>query len=302
MELSKELLEEMYVNQNLKQREIAERFNIDQKKIGNILKKYNIYKYKNTEKAKNNKKAWTKEELKILVDNFGKLDFEQIGKKIGRTAKAVQNKKNRLGLGDTLKYTEYITAKDLGNALGVASTTVRTWIIKKGLVATYKATAFNQKFYRIKVSNFWSWARKNPKYMRWELYERGSLGKEPSWLDAEIKKYNAKEKVNRKLWSKTDLCYLTSYYKNGMSLDEISKKLNRTKDATYKKLKMLGIFCKKNFNVPWRDEETEILKKMRSQGKTLNEIAEELGRSMSVVSAKCQLYNIKKGKSINNLY
>lgn len=293
--ISKELLEELYVKQGLKQREIADKLNISQTKVCYLCKKYGIYKDKNREKIKNHNKHWTDEEIKILIDNYGKYSFKTIGKMMGKTAKAVENKKNRLKLGDSLKYTEYITAKELAKALGRSHTTIRRWINKNGLPATYKTLIYSQKFYRIKVSKFWSWARLNLNLMKWELYERGLLGKEPMWLDSEIKKYNKKSKINCKKWTKTDICYLISYYKNGLSLSEISEKLNRTKAAIDKRLRILEI-PKRNVNVPWREEETEILKQMRSEGKTLKEISEELGRAISIVSGKCQLYHVKKRK------
>lgn len=49
-------------------------------------------------------KAWEKEELQFLMDNFGKIPKKEIANKLGRTLNAVQIKANRIGLKNPEKY------------------------------------------------------------------------------------------------------------------------------------------------------------------------------------------------------
>lgn len=291
--ISKEYLKKLYIDENKTQSEAATILGISQSQVCYLIRKYNLYKDKNRNK-KNHKKHWTKEEVGILMEMYGIYSFESIAKKLGRSVESIENKRNRLKLGDSLEYTEYITAKELAAALGRTIKTIVKWIKEKGLQASYKTLAFKQKFYRIKVTEFWIWANKNQDIMRWDLYKRKSLGDEPKWLDAEIKKA-LKNKVVVRRWTKTDICYLISYYNNGMSYEDMSKNLNRTIPAIDRRLNILGI-QRRQINVPWREEETEILREMRSKGYTFQSIADELGRALSLVQEKCKKYNIEKGK------
>jgi predicted transcriptional regulator len=294
LEISKELLEKLYLDENKTQKEIAEQLGTTQSVVSYFCQKYNIHRPKRRN-HKNKYKPWTDEDIQNLRDWYGIYSFDTIAKRLGRTAKGVETQKNKLKLGNPLKYTEYITAFDLAKALNRGHSSVTMWINKRGLPAAKKSVSTERKYYRIKISEFWKWAKENPKYMRWYLYERNSLGEEPKWLDEAIKESLKGFTKNHNNWSDAEELYLKEYYKQGMPLIEISKKINRTAAACDFKLRKLGVKRHK-VNLPWRDEETELLKELRLQGLTYKEIAEELGRTKSLIGEKCRLFNIEKVK------
>lgn len=298
MEISKELLEKLYLKQNKTQKEIAEILGTMQSEVSYSCQKYNIHRPKRRN-HKNKYKAWTSEDIQNLREWYGIYSFETIAKRLGRTIKGVNTKKNQLKLGPPLEYTEYITAFDLAKALNRGHSSITMWINTKGLPATKRNISIKRKYYRIRTSDFWKWAKENQKYMRWNLYEKNSLGQEPEWLEEAIKESLKGFTKNHNEWSETEICYLKEYYKQEMSLVEISKKINRTPAAIDFKLRKLGVKRHK-VNLKWRDEETELLKELRSQGLTHKEIAEELGRTKSLIGEKCRLFNIAKApKQIN---
>lgn len=51
---------------------------------------------------------WSKEELKFLTENYGKLPVETIAEKLGRTVNAVEGKAHRLGLKKVVYYPPHL--------------------------------------------------------------------------------------------------------------------------------------------------------------------------------------------------
>jgi len=299
MEISKELLAKLYLEENKTQKEIAEMLGTIQSVVSYFCQKYNIHRPKRRN-HKNKYKAWTEEDIQNLREWYGIYSFDVIAQRLGRTTKGVNTKKNQLKLGNPLEYTEYITAQDLAKALNRGHASIVMWINKKGLPAVKKVVAIKNKNYRIRINEFWKWAKENPKYMRWDLYERNSLGEEPEWLGVIVKESLKGFTKNYNSWSDAEICYLKEYYKQSMSLVEISKKINRTAAAIDFKLRKLGVKRHK-VNLKWRDEETELLKELRLQGLTQKEIAEELGRTKSLIGEKCRLFNITKATKVINV-
>lgn len=292
MTIEREILEKLYIEENKTQKEIAEILGTIQSVVSYFCQQYKIHRPKRRNHI-NKFKAWTSEDLQTLRELYGIFSFETIAKKLGRTPKAIETMKNKLKLGDPLTYTEYITAQELAKALNRSHASVVMWINSKGLPAVKKSVTIKRKNYRIRIEDFWKWAKGNPKYMRWDLYERNSLGEEPKWLDKLIKESLKGFTKNHNIWSDAEICYLKEYYNKGISIPQISKKINRTSAAIDFKLRKLGV-KRHTVNLPWRTEETELLKELRSQGLTYAQIAEELGRTKSLISEKCRLFNISK--------
>ena len=74
------------------------------------------------------------------------------------------------------------------------------------------------------------------------------------------------------------------YYKQGKSISEIAKLLDRSEDAILCRIYKLKIT--KKVNISWRDIEIETLVSMRKNGSSFEEIAEELGRSEDGVKSR----------------
>lgn len=233
---------------------------------------------------------WTKENKEYLIEHYGVDSIPTIAKHLKRTVRAVIEKIRKMELGEAKHATEYINARELAEALGRSKSTIIRWIENKKLPSMYKVITEKDKIHRIDVEKFWKWCENNLKIMKWELYERNSLGAEPKWLDEEIKKYN-KNRVqkNCETWTEADDCYLKYYYKQRLQAKEIAKKLGRTQSSIQARLCTLKVE-RKSINLPWQPVEIEMLLKMRKDNVTLPIIADELGRSLGSVSVKwCRL-------------
>lgn len=296
MKIEREILEKLYVKEGKKQKEIAITLNSTQSVVSYFCKKYKLKKIKTDKTIINYRRHWSQEDIEQLEELHGTCTYKTIAKILGRTVKAVETKKNRLGLGEATKATEFLNASELAAALNRSQSSVMRWINFKGLPHIKKKLAHERKFYRIDVKEFWKWAYNND-LMAWERYEINSLANEPSWLLEEKKKTNQKSKNVRIRWNETDTMLLTNYYKIGMSLKDIAKKLNRTMHSVDSRLVMLGV--KRNIvHIPWHEREIDILMDGRAKGITFREISEELGREITVVQKKYRILMLEQNKSL----
>ena len=287
MEISKELLEELYVNQGLKQHEIAKKLRTSQTNIS-----YHCIKYKLKETKKLQKKfkyrVWTEEDEDLLIEMYGMHSYKKISQRLQRSETAIIQKARKMNLGSPQQASEYINMSELGECLGRSKSTIKRWIKLKGLPHSKRIISKKEKMYRIDVQKFWKWAYENINLMKWELYTRNSLGKEPEWLDKKIKEYNSKIKYKTTEWTETEIANLELWYKQGVEIKEIAKRLNRTPTAVDIRLTRIGADRRRIITLPWKDEEIEMLLEMRGKKKMkIKDIAEELGRSERGVMRKC---------------
>lgn len=238
------------------------------------------------ERPQQHYQKWTIKDKEYLIEHYGVDSIPSISKHLKRTIRAVLEKIKKMELGEAKHATEYINATELAEALGRSKSTIIRWISGKGLPSTYKVITQKDKIHRIDIEKFWKWCKDNLHSMKWELYERNSLGVEPKWLDEEIKKYN-KNRVEKSCteWTEADKCYLEYYYKQGLKAKEIAKRLGRTQSSIQARLSILKVE-RKSINLPWQPIEIEMLLKMRKEKYTLPTIADELGRSLASVSVK----------------
>lgn len=239
-------------------------------------------------------RRWTDEEIDYLLKNYGRKTIPDIAKKLNRSVKGVEGKAIRLGLGHSYEAQGNVTAAELARALGRAKSVVQRWIHNNGLKSRLKITSKKRKFQMVKIKDFWEFAKENPNFMKWELYERGSLIPEPKWLDEEIKRYcETRNKNKDKHWTKTEECYLIAYYNQGKQAKEISKLIGRSEYAVRNRLKKLKV-SNKIIKISWKPIEDEMLKTMRNKGMLFREIAEEMGRTKSSVQRRYKRMMEKK--------
>lgn len=231
-------------------------------------------------------RIWTDKETEYLMKNYGRITIPTIAKKLNRTTKAVEVKITRLNLGHSYEAQGSITASELARVLGRAKSVILRWIYENNLKATLKTTGKKQKYQMIKARDFWNFAKNNPSFMKWELYERGSLLPEPKWLNDEIKTYfETRNKNKDKYWTKAEECYLLAYYNQDKQIKEISQIIGRSQDAIWLRLKKLNV-KKRVIQIKWRPIEDEMLTNMRKQGMFFKDIAEEMGRSKRSVQRR----------------
>ncbi len=182
--ISKEILTDLYSKQGKKQVEIAKILNVKRTLVNYYCQKYNLKPFK----YKRNGKHWTKEEIELLESLYGTYSYNVLSKKLDRSPKSIECKKQKLSLGKIIEATEYINSNELGRALKRNPCTIRKWIKENGLPCSKRVLKLERKFYRIDVKEFWRWAKKNNDLMDWDRYEIGNLPNEPKWILEEKKK------------------------------------------------------------------------------------------------------------------
>lgn len=282
--MDKELLYELYYNQGKTHKEIAQHLKVTISMVSRYFVKYGFV----------SRGAWTKEEIKFIEEKYGVLSFEAIGKRLGRSKEAIRVKAKRLDLGGIFNASEYLTAKELARALNVDSKTIIRWIEKHGLKGNLKKIGLKGYFWRIKPNNFWKWAKDHQDMIRWSKVEFNILGKEPKWVKAARQNDMVKPKRQATNWTSVEDSYLRMYWDVGKTAKEIAEILNRTIPGIRKRARKIGL-RNKVIEISWKPEEIKILKEMKLQGYTDNEVAEELGRDISSVSWKRKML-IKTGE------
>lgn len=281
--IDRDVLKKLYIEQDKTQQEISEILNIPDSTVS-----YYVIKYKF-----NKTRSWTKEEIEYLEDNYGAISLNTIAKNLNRTPEAVAAKKDKLKLGSVFNATEYLTVPQLAEIVGVDKTTVADWIKNKYLNATKKVLHTKGKYWRIKTSDFWKFAKEYPKFIDYSKFEENSLGKEPSWVKYARKNYK-RPRNGAKPWTKTQEALLKKYWNEGKTNKEIGELLGRTPFAVrFHAIQKLGL-KPKQISLVWQPIEIEILKDMWNKGHTDDEIAEELGRGRRSINWKRQELGLKK--------
>jgi predicted transcriptional regulator len=275
--IEKSILKEMYVNKGMSQSKIGKELNVSQSVVSYYCRKY---KLKATGYI-NNAKHWTDKQLEILIDLYGKYSYDYIATQVKKSPKAIEGMVYKLKLGRASWAGEDINSNELARQLGRSPSSIRRWIDNNGLPASKRVLKTKKKFYRIKVKEFWKWAKDNS-LMDWTKYEIGNIPNEPKWLLKVKKKAIPK---TRKRWNPTQDALLISYYKQGYKLKDIAKKLDRTFRSVDMRLVNLKV-KRKQVQLNWQPIEINIMLDMIEEGKTLVQVAEELGRTYDSVSAK----------------
>lgn len=271
--IDKNLLEELYFKQGKTQKEIGKILNVSQAYISAQFIKLGI-------KAR---RLWPKEDLDYLEDKFGELDIKRIAKHLEKTPEAILIKARRLGLESITNASDRLNSKQLARVVGTDRKTIVRWINKHGLEASRKVLVKKRAFWRIKIEDFWKWAEKHQELIKWSKFERNALGKEPKWVDAARKKHLLKPKREDEKWTTKENESLRMYWNLGKKPNEIAEILNRSSKAVLKRASRIGL-SKRKIKIPWQSIEVETLIKMKLEGYTDTQVAEELGRGVEGVT------------------
>lgn len=232
---------------------------------------------------------YTKEDLKILEECYGSHTLTWLQSRLSkpngekRTTQAIRRKAASMGLEGYREKVDTITQKDLAECMGFDVGIVAKWK-KWGLKITYGGLNSKQ-FSQIKPKDWWEFAYKNKDRIDFRRYREKSILPEPDWVRSEI----SKKKLTPERWTQDEILRIKLLRMKGYSLPEISRQLGRTKSSTRKMIyRMLksGQIQKLCINVPFSENEIEIIKDLRKKGHSWNHIAEELGRSTTTVRVK----------------
>ncbi|WP_300347591.1 hypothetical protein [Clostridium sp.] len=230
-------------------------------------------------------KRWSVEEEEFLKEWFGKIKIKSIAADLNRSPAAIISKKNKMNLGSSKECREELTANELAEVCNVAhATVVRTWIKKKGLKATEKIIFRKQKYYLIKISDFWNWAEKNKENINFYFIEKNILGKEPKWVNERRKIGRANAKRFKKWTNKEDEILKMLLRKE--TYEEIGERLGRSKGSVKARVKFLGLT---RLRIEWEDKEIKLLRELNVKGLKAKEISNILARSQGNVYSKLKI-------------
>lgn len=192
------------------------------------------------EELSRTRRHYTREENDYLKAYAGTYSIDKMAKAMGRTPAAIKEQLVRLGIGN-LDLSGGIPANQLARIVGVAPSTVRTWV-KRDLLPHSKRSARNNvkmkdKRCLIFPEQFWKWAEEHKHRIPFGKIERNVLLPEPDWLDAEIRK---EKTLNKKILTKSDWTMKEEQKawelrEQGVPYKEIAVRLNRTHSSVRNK-------------------------------------------------------------------
>ena len=99
-------------------------------------------------------RRWLDEEVTYLEEKWGIISVDCIAKKLGRTKNAILLKAHKIGLREqSIANGTYLTPKDISSVLGVGTRTVYNWM-KLGYLKYKRLKVNSVKKYQITTSNF----------------------------------------------------------------------------------------------------------------------------------------------------
>ena len=236
-------------------------------------------------------RLWTEEDIEILEDNWGVVAIPAIAKKINRSIAAVRLKASRIGLGRHLDGGEYISLRQLLDALGLIEnyTDLRSRLKRDGLPVRKKLVV-EKRYDAVLLDDFWEWAKNNKHKITFARFEENALGAEEDWVKKKRRlDYENSLVIKTSPWSQKDDDNLKFLLKqNKYDYSYIAGNLGRTEGAVKRRIYDLNLkdWPVRRPNRAWTKEDVDTLKSMRSDGYSFERIGEALGRTASSCNGK----------------
>ena len=132
---------------------------------------------------------------------------------------------------------------------------------------------------------FWKWAECHKQLLNFARFEKGNLGKEPSWVEEKRRadKSNPSKVSHNRAWSKEDDTLLISLTKTcKYTYKDLASRFNRTEAAIKRRLKDLNVPYRPvplDNHVKWTDEEDNLMINLYNQGYDAYSIAKKLNKT-----------------------
>lgn len=248
---------------------------------------------------------WSNEEVEFLEESWGNKSIPAIARKLDRSTNAVIKKAWKLGLGEQIASSNYVTFNQLIKELGYKGS--YTWFFNKfkahGCPIKSKKK-LNRSYKVVNVDEFWKWAKNNKQILNFENFEEYALGKEPEWVK-EKRFLDKKNKLNnKKLWTKEEDNLLIAKVKsNKYTSADLAQEFGRSEQAINKRLIRLN--CpyrpvKPIKKTGWGIEENNELRKLFLEGYSTASIAKILNKSEYTTLNKIKLLKSNKDIELKN--
>lgn len=187
-------------------------------------------------------KRWSIEDIEMLKDMWGVRKLKYIAEKLGRTETAVALKAKRLGLGSAYTSSEYLSANQVAEIVGIDRHCVGNWIKNYGLKGKKRVMRKEFAMWLIKPKDLLKWLENNQDKWNTRKLELFALGQEPQWLKEKRKIDREVPKRRFQKWTRNEDLMAIQMFKRGYTCKEIGKHLNRSTNAAERRLSRLDIW------------------------------------------------------------
>lgn len=242
---------------------------------------------------------WTQTEIDYLEENWGKLAILVIAKKLGRSEESVKKKVFGLGLGPWRECSEYLSFGQLILAMGLRPDVTKRRLIENGLPIKIKTIRSEPRQF-VDVDDFWKWAETHQCLLKFDKFEKGTLGKEPPWVDIKRRSDIRSKGHSKTQWTPNQDALLKSLLgAKRYTYAEVSCRLGRSEIAVKERIKKLGLTIKplRPDNHTWTEAEVATMLKMRGEHFSYGEVAKVLGVTEIAIRSKMErLFNAEFSK------
>lgn len=255
------------------------------------------------EERKKYRKRYTEAELVYLESSWGNISVQRIAGTLGRTVEAVESKARKLNLGNPLDYKDFLIAVEIESLIGVDRKTLKKHFTERGLKHKIK-TLKNRELITVNYEDLIEWLVDNPQYWKGTKVDRLgliSIGFDEKLLDEKIKEDKMKEQ--RTTLTDRDREKVKELYKRYLTYEGIAIELNkeystikwcihtmisngeikRNTDSN----RLVRVTNRENYG--WTELQDRVLITEFKNGKTLKEISEMVGKSLSATKSRNQM-------------
>lgn len=175
------------------------------------------------------RRRWTDEEIRYLKEHYGNdLDIT-VAKRLGRSIDAVRVKAKRLHLHPfKVANGEYISICQLAEIFKGDPNVIYKWNEKYSDFPAVSKKIYHSSCLLIKFDSILPWLKKHQDIFNAKNIEPFALGKEPDWLKKKRTEDFNKSNNNGKRWTKREEDYLLHLWRQGKTIEEISKIMGRS--------------------------------------------------------------------------
>lgn len=198
------------------------------------------------------KKRWSKEELSLLNELYGTKTLPKIAEILNRSIKSVKSKVWELELGSFKNNSEYLSAQDVADILGISVFIVRyTWPEQYGF--KFRSIKHSQRSFRyVKHSDLMQWLEHNQDKWDSKIVQEYGLGIEPEWLKEKRRRDKIIPKKKSRFYTPEEDAILISMYRKGYGNQDIADKIGRTIGSIEHRISCLDIWGTGRF-IPGRE-------------------------------------------------
>ncbi len=241
------------------------------------------------------KRSWTKEDEEEFSDLWGTMSIEALANRLNRSVFSLKVKAIRMGLGSMIRNnTEVLTISDIVDILNVTRDNIMTWS-RKGLKVKNKKVTDIYHYYYVEWEDLIEFLKNNQDLWDSSKVDLYMLGEEYDWL-VEKRKRDIYNKPNLyKKWTDSQKNMAISYFKIGLSYEEIGQKINRSTGAVRDFLNANGFFISDRYK--WSLEDEQYLKE-NLNNMTYKELAEYLNKNTKQIEYKVYKEGLKKVRTL----